>query len=153
MQDKGWVSTEAGSHLRRRRTRNTHPEVTLRKHVHALGLRFRIHAPVAKRCTPDFVLPRWRVAVFVDGCFWHGCPEHGAKEFRGPNATRWAEKIGVNMARDRRNTTVAQDAGWCVVRVWECEVRRDPQAAALRVRAAAMGEPSSPSAVASGQKS
>lgn len=97
--------------------------------------------PVARRCTPDFVLPKWHVAVFVDGCFWHGCPEHGAKEFRGPNASLWAEKIGTNIERDHRNTATAQDAGWKVVRVWECEVRKDPLAAAQRVRAAALGEP------------
>jgi DNA mismatch endonuclease (patch repair protein) len=147
------VSTDVGSHLRGRRTRNTGPEVTLRKHVHALGLRFRIHVPVAERCTPDFILPRWRVAVFVDGCFWHGCPEHGAKKFRGPNADRWTEKIRANTERDRRNSVAAQNAGWHVVRVWECEVRRNPQAAALRVRAATKGQPTSSGTAPPAQKS
>ncbi|GHH83282.1 hypothetical protein GCM10018781_69970 [Kitasatospora indigofera] len=85
---RAWVRTEAGPHLRGRVTRNTRPEVVLRQRVHAFGLRFRLHVPLASRCTPDFVLPRHRVAVFVDGCFWHGCPEHGPREFRAPNADR-----------------------------------------------------------------
>ncbi|MFP8941731.1 very short patch repair endonuclease [Streptomyces fenghuangensis] len=131
-----WVSPTGGSHLRGRATRNTRPEVSLRRAVHALGLRFRLHRPVAPRCTPDFVLPRWRVAVFVDGCFWHDCPRHGPKNFKGPNADLWQEKIATNVERDRRNTQAAELAGWTVVRVWECEVRRNPEAAAERVRAA-----------------
>ena len=66
---------------------NTAPEVLLRQAVHAAGGRFRLHRRIAKGCTPDFVLPSRRVAVFVDGCFWHGCPEHGRKTpWTGPNA-------------------------------------------------------------------
>ncbi|MEU3842111.1 hypothetical protein AB0E88_19020 [Streptomyces sp. NPDC028635] len=60
--------------------------------MHALGLRFRLHRKVAPRCTADFVLPRYSVAVFVDGCFWHGCPSRGTRHFRGPNALRWEAK-------------------------------------------------------------
>lgn len=128
-----WESTEAGSHLRGRRTRNTGPEVDLRRAVHALGLRFRLHRRVADRCTADFVLPRWRVAVFVDGCFWHGCPTHSPAEFRGPNASLWSEKIAANRACDQRVTADATSDGWTVVRVWECEIRRDVREAADRV--------------------
>jgi len=135
----GWVSTEKGMHLRGRRSRDTSPEITLRHAVHRLGLRFRLQRRVAPRCTADFVLPRHGVAVFVDGCFWHGCPIHGPKAFRGPNAERWAEKIAANRSRDLRNNDAAQVAGWTVVRVWECEVRRDAVAAALRVAAACSG--------------
>ena len=120
MKDNGWVSTEAGSHLRRRRTRNTQPEVTLRKHVHALGMRFRVHAPVARRCTPDFVLPRWRVAVFVDGCFWHGYPEHGQRP-GVRNADYWTPKIAGNAERDDRHSAALREAGWTVLRFWEHE--------------------------------
>lgn len=132
-----WTSTEDGRHLRARPTRDTSPEVRLRSAVHALGLRFRKHQGVAHRCTPDFVLPRWRVAVFVDGCFWHGCPDH-YPIFRGPNASLWAEKLATNRARDARNTASAQEAGWRVVRIWECQIRRDVDAAASAVRRAAM---------------
>lgn len=128
-----WVATAAGAHLRGRSTRNTKPEVDLRRAVHALGLRFRLHVAVAPGCTPDFVCPRWRLAVFVDGCFWHGCPDHSPREFRGPNADRWRRKIDVNRARDRRNEETVKQAGWTVLRIWECEVRRDVRAAAARV--------------------
>lgn len=106
----------------------------LRRAVHALGFRFRVHQAIAPRCTPDFVLPRWGLAVFVDGCFWHGCPEHGAKEIRGPNADKWRQKLEANKARDRRNDAAAKQAGWRVLHIWECEVRKDPGAAAARVR-------------------
>ncbi|MFE1205547.1 very short patch repair endonuclease [Streptomyces sp. NPDC058762] len=131
--NRGWVSTERSRHLRGRRSRNTKPEITLRHAVHRLGLRYRLHRQVAPRCTSDFALPRHRIAVFVDGCFWHGCPTHGASVHRGPNAERWAEKITANKARDRRNTAAAEAAGWTVARVWECEVRTDPESAAKRI--------------------
>jgi DNA mismatch endonuclease (patch repair protein) len=126
-----WVSTQAGSHLAGRRKESTAPEVLLRKAVHAAGGRFRLHRNIAKGCTPDFVLPSRRVAVFVDGCFWHGCPEHGRKTpWTGPNAGLWAEKMRRNAERDRRSTELAQAYGWRVVRVWECQVQDDPSSVA-----------------------
>ncbi|MFF7262182.1 very short patch repair endonuclease [Streptomyces sp. NPDC008159] len=128
-----WVKTEKGEHLKGRRARDTAPEVALRRALHRLGFRFRLQRRVAPRCTADFVLPKHHLAVFVDGCFWHGCPEHGAREFRGPNASRWAEKIQTNQARDRRNDQAARESGWQVIRIWECEIRKDPEAAAQRV--------------------
>ncbi|MFG2476598.1 very short patch repair endonuclease [Streptomyces fagopyri] len=131
--DRRWVATAEGEHLRGRRVRDTKPEIALRKAVHRLGLRFRLQRRVAPRCTADFVLPRYRVAVFVDGCFWHGCPDHSPKEFRGPNAGLWQEKLETNRKRDRRNTGQATAAGWTVVRIWECEIRRDVERAAQRV--------------------
>jgi DNA mismatch endonuclease (patch repair protein) len=132
-----WVATAEGEHLRGRRVRDTKPEVALRKAVHRLGLRFRLHKRVAPRCTADFVLPRYHLAVFVDGCFWHGCPDHSPAEFRGPNAALWQEKIETNKKRDRCNTEQAAAAGWTVLRVWECEIRHDVQGAAERVAAIA----------------
>jgi DNA mismatch endonuclease (patch repair protein) len=134
---EAWTQTVKGQHLRGRRTRNTKPELALRSAVHGLGLRFRIHRAVAPRCTPDFVLPRYRLAVFVDGCFWHGCPAHSPAQIRGPNAERWERKLATNSERDRRNNQAAEKAGWQVVRVWECEIRRDAAAAADRVLTAA----------------
>jgi DNA mismatch endonuclease (patch repair protein) len=81
---------------------------------------------IAKGCTPDFVLPGRGVAVFVDGCFWHSCPKHGRKKpWTGPNATLWEEKMRRNAQRDRRSTSLAEEAGWRVVRVWECQVREE----------------------------
>lgn len=128
-----WTSTAKGEHLRGRRVRDTAPERALRSAIHRLGLRFRVHRRVAERCTADLVLPRYRVAVFVDGCYWHGCPTHGPKAFRGPNAALWREKIETNKARDRRNTEATRAAGWTVVRIWECEIRSDVERAALAV--------------------
>jgi DNA mismatch endonuclease (patch repair protein) len=107
--------------------------MALRRAVHQRGFRFRLQRKVAPRCTADFVLPKYSVAVFVDGCFWHGCPDHSPEEFRGPNAALWREKIDTNKERDRRNTMHATAAGWTVVRVWECEIRRNAEGAAERL--------------------
>ncbi|WP_433246130.1 very short patch repair endonuclease [Streptosporangium sp. CA-135522] len=137
--DRSWEPTEKGAHLRGRRTRNTRPEVELRRAVHALGLRFRLHRRLVARCTPDFVLPRWQLAVFVDGCFWHGCPNHSPAEFKGPNAKRWRLKIDTNRGRDARNNTLLTEAGWRVLRIWECEIKHDLQRAAHRVEQEARG--------------
>jgi DNA mismatch endonuclease, patch repair protein len=120
----GWVSTSEGRHLAGRKKKNTAPEVALRKALHAQGARFRLHRQLAKGCTPDIVMPGRRLAIFVDGCFWHGCPRHGRKSaFTGPNAGLWADKLERNAERDRRSTAIAQEQGWMVVRVWECEIR------------------------------
>ncbi|MFG1776821.1 very short patch repair endonuclease [Micromonospora sp. NPDC049048] len=130
-----WVSTERGSHLRGRRVRDTKPEVMLRSALHALGLRFRLNRILAGRYRPDLTFPGPRVAVFVDGCFWHGCPRHGASRFRGPNAALWEAKIAANKDRDVRANAALAETGWRVVRVWECEVKADVQQAACRVDA------------------
>jgi DNA mismatch endonuclease, patch repair protein len=131
---ENWVSTSKGSHLAGRRKVNTTPEVLLRKAIHAAGGRFRLHRQIAKGCTPDFVLPSRRVAVFVDGCFWHGCPEHGRKTpWTGPNASLWEQKMRRNRERDERADHLAEEAGWTVLRIWECEVVGDPEKVALQV--------------------
>ncbi|MGL5826909.1 MAG: very short patch repair endonuclease [Nocardioides sp.] len=131
-----WVSTARGTHLAGRRKTNTAPEVLLRRAVHAAGARFRLHRQIAKGCTPDFVLPGRRVAVFVDGCFWHGCPEHGRKAaWTGPNAELWTKKMRRNAERDERSSQLAVDHGWRVIRVWECAVRHDATAVAEQLLA------------------
>lgn len=103
------------------RSRDTTVEVAVRRALHARGLRYRKHRrPIAElRCEPDVVFPREKVAVFVDGCWWHGCPEHWAP----PRTNRdwWMRKMEINVARDRRNDAALADAGWLVVRVWEHE--------------------------------
>lgn len=130
-----WVPTDVGAHLRGRVTRDTQPEVKLRRAVHALGLRFRLNRRIG-RFAPDLVLPRYRLAVFVDGCYWHNCPEHGPKQFRGPNAVQWRTKIAVNERRDRTANEAMAAAGWVVLRIWECETRTNVERAAQRVLAA-----------------
>lgn len=128
------MSTSKGRHLSRRKKVNTSPEIALRKAVHAAGGRFRLHPQIAKGCTPDFVLPGRRTAVFVDGCFWHGCPKHGRKApWTGPNAELWEAKMRRNAERDRRSSALAEEHGWHVVRIWECEVRESPYEAARRL--------------------
>ncbi len=105
--------------MRANRARDTRPELEVRRRLHALGLRFRKHRrPVPHiRCEADVVFARSRVAVFVDGCFWHGCPEHGHTPRK--NAQYWRAKIARNTARDRRNDTALTAAGWTVLRFWE----------------------------------
>ena len=121
------VSTEQGRHLARRRKIHTEPELLLRKALHAAGARFRLHRRLAPGCTPDIVLPGRRLAVFVDGDYWHSCPLHGrTAPFRGPNADLWEEKMRRNKERDKRSTQIAEDLGWNVTRVWECAIRADP---------------------------
>jgi DNA mismatch endonuclease (patch repair protein) len=128
------VSTDAGKHLSGRPKENTAPELALRKALHAAGARFRLHRPLAKGCTPDIVLPSRHLAVFVDGCFWHGCPQHGRKTpWNGPNAGLWAAKMQRNRERDERSTQMAVALGWTVARVWECSVRADPKSCAAGV--------------------
>jgi DNA mismatch endonuclease (patch repair protein) len=121
-----WVSTEAGRHLSGRRSHDTKPELRLRSELHRRGFRFRLHRSLAPGCNPDLVMPRYRLAVWVDGCFWHGHGhEHAPPPTTGPNAALWATKIENNRARDRRATETATQLGWGVVRAWECQVKQD----------------------------
>jgi DNA mismatch endonuclease (patch repair protein) len=116
------------------RGRDTRPEKAVRSAVHALGMRFRVNAPVhcgEVRVRPDLVFTRARVAVFIDGCFWHSCPEHGDQP--RTNTDYWRPKLAANVARDRRVDHALQEDGWQVVRIWEHE---DPAQAAERVRLA-----------------
>lgn len=138
MTSQRWTSTPKSAHLSGRKKTNTEPELLLRRALHAAGARFRLHRRLAKGCTPDVVLPGRRLAVFVDGCYWHSCPVHGRKTpFTGPNAALWEDKMLRNKERDLRSTSLAQEAGWTVVRLWECEVKASPAQAAARVLAAA----------------
>jgi DNA mismatch endonuclease, patch repair protein len=93
-------------------------ERRLRSELHRHGLRFRKHAsPVpGLRCRPDVVFPRKRLAVFVDGCFWHRCPMHGSDP--KANSDWWRTKLDANVARGRRNDAALEAAGWKVLRFW-----------------------------------
>jgi DNA mismatch endonuclease (patch repair protein) len=106
----------------------------LRRALHAAGARFRLHRRITPGCTPDIVLPRHGVAVFVDGDYWHSCPTHGRKTpFTGPNAELWEQKMRRNRERDERSTALAEEHGWTVLRLWECAIRADPDGAARAV--------------------
>lgn len=110
-------------HVRRRmantRGRDTKPELEVRRRLHALGYRYRVNARPEStlRYTADILFTRARVAVFIDGCFWHGCPEH----FVMPQTRTefWRNKIGGNTARDAAASAALRTAGWTVVRIWE----------------------------------
>lgn len=106
---------------------DTTPEMTVRKALHAVGFRFRLHSK-ALPGKPDLVLPKYRAAIFINGCFWH-C--HECSTFRWP-ATRpdfWREKLLTNRARDKRVIESLQETGWRVATVWECSLRTKARAA------------------------
>lgn len=103
------------------RKRDTRPEVSLRRNLHARGLRYRVAAkPLPDRpWTADVVFRGSRLAVFVDGCYWHGCPEHYACP--RTNSGYWSAKIERNRARDTQVNAELQAAGWTALRIWEHE--------------------------------
>jgi len=117
--------------MRANRKRDTRPELLLRSHLHRLGLRFRTQlriecGEIAVR--PDVIFTRSRLAVFVDGCFWHRCPEHG--NLPRSNSAYWRPKLERNVSRDALVSSALLGAGWKVVRVWEHE---NPKDAAERI--------------------
>src|SRR3954451_8147447 len=107
--------------MSRQRTRDTLPETCLRSELHRRGLRFRVHRrPLPElRREADLVFPRARIAVFVDGCFWHGCPQHATQPKR--NDSFWRGKILGNQTRDAETDALLAHAGWISIRVWEHE--------------------------------
>lgn len=115
--------------MSRIRGRNTQPEVQLRKVLWALGARFRVYAKLPGK--PDIVFSGAKVAIFVDGCFWHGCPEHRVQ----PKTNRefWLRKLRQNRARDRKVGTLLVDDGWVVLRFWEHHVRLAPDQTAQAI--------------------
>ena len=129
-------SAAATNRMSRTGRRDTAPEIALRRELHARGLRFRVDRAVLddRRRRVDIVFGPARVAILVDGCFWHGCPEHGTAP--KANALYWREKIATNQRRDRDTDLRLIEAGWTVVRVWEHE---SPLAAADRIEAIVRG--------------
>ncbi|WP_433169738.1 very short patch repair endonuclease [Kribbella sp. CA-247076] len=101
---------------------NTKPEIRLRSALHRDGHRFRKDMVVqtsSRRVRPDIVFTARKIAVFVDGCFWHCCPEHGRQP--SVNSRYWSPKLARNVERDRLADAALQDDGWTVVRIWEHE--------------------------------
>ncbi len=118
--------------MRANRRTDTKPEVALRSALHRMGLRFRKDHVVQlpnRRVRPDIVFTKAKLAVFVDGCFWHSCSEHGRTP-TGSNPDYWRQKLERNRTRDRLDTESLGVAGWQVIRVWEHEV---PGQAAVRI--------------------
>ena len=102
------------------RSSNTKPELAVRRLIHAAGLRYRVAIrPVQSvRRKADIVFTKRKIAVFIDGCFWHGCPEHGTRTF-GHNVKYWNGKIARNRDRDLETNELLRQAGWQVLRYWE----------------------------------
>ncbi|MGY0536358.1 very short patch repair endonuclease [Nocardioides sp. YJ-D4] len=126
-----WASSPAAeATMRGNRRRDTKPELAIRSLVHALGLRYRVDTrpvPDLNR-RADLVFTRAKVAVMIDGCYWHGCPEHGTQA--RTNADYWSSKIARNVQRDVETNTLLKAAGWTVIRAWEHE---DPQIVCQRI--------------------
>lgn len=116
------------------RSRDTKPERLIRSLLHAQGLRYRVAAkplPSLRR-TADIVFRPSKLAVFIDGCYWHGCPEHYVSPKTNPGY--WSDKVARNMARDRDTDEKLRAAGWTVLRFWEHEPAED---CAVKIAAAA----------------
>lgn len=106
--------------LSRQGRRDTAPELALRRELWRRGLRYRVDHPVlGRRRRVDIAFTRARVAVFVDGCFWHGCPDHAS--IPKNNREWWLAKLAANSARDRHTDEELREDGWTVIRVWEHE--------------------------------
>jgi DNA mismatch endonuclease (patch repair protein) len=107
------------------RGRDTKPEITVRKALHAMGFRFRVHARIEK-ARPDLALAKHKAAIFVHGCFWHA--HKGCAHARLPksNVAFWSEKLDRNTARDSRNVEELEAAGWRVAVIWECDLKARP---------------------------
>ncbi|WP_410662696.1 very short patch repair endonuclease [Amycolatopsis sp. lyj-84] len=118
-------SPTATARLSRQPQRDTALELEVRRHLHSSGYRYRLQIPVPgrPRRTIDVCFPSLRVAVFLDGCFWHGCPDHGTSP--KSNSRWWREKIEANRVRDNDTTKHLNDLGWVVVRYWEHDLPSD----------------------------
>ena len=130
-------SSVARSRMQRQRRTGTGPELAIRRVLHGRGLRYRVDAvlPVGStRRRADILFTRAKVAVFVDGCFWHACPLHGTKPKQ--NADWWAQKLASNVARDRDTDRRLVEAGWASLRIWE---HQNPVDAADQVEARVRG--------------
>lgn len=128
---ESWASSsEVRASMRGNRSRDTGPERRLRSLLHAHGLRYRVSArPLPNlRRTADIVFPSAQVAIFVDGCYWHGCPEHHRPATK--NSEFWRKKIADNQRRDVETTEMLVDEGWTVIRCWEHE---EPSSVADRI--------------------
>ena len=115
--------------MSRIRSKNTGPEIMLRRALFQKGLRYKVKSLLAGK--PDIVFSTARVAIFVDGCFWHGCPDHS----RSPktNAEYWGPKIEKNILKDATATLSLVRDGWLVIRLWEHQIKDDVEGCAIKI--------------------
>ena len=103
---------------------NTTPEIRVRKLLHRMGYRFRLHRRDLPG-NPDIVLPKYKTVIFVHGCFWHGCPTCRHAQIRPvANADYWEKKLNRTMERDKNNVVALEQMGWHVMVIWECETKK-----------------------------
>jgi DNA mismatch endonuclease, patch repair protein len=134
------LSPGRSANMKANRRRDTKPELALRSALHAMGYRYRKDLRVdlpQRRVRPDIAFTARKVAVFVDGCFWHACPDHGSAPKN--NEWYWSPKLAKNVERDRATDAALTEAGWTVVRLWE----HVPVADAVAAVIAAVGNPRS----------
>lgn len=106
---------------------NTTPEMRVRKMIHSMGYRFRLHRRELPG-NPDIILPKYKTAIFVHGCFWHGCPTCRHAKIRPvANAEYWEKKLNRTKERDKNNVEALKQLGWRVMVVWECETHKNKQ--------------------------
>lgn len=124
------VDARTARRMSRQRTRDTEPELLLRRELHRRGLRYRVDAalPGMPRRRADILFTRAKVAVFVDGCFWHGCPTHKSTPVN--NHAWWVDKLARNIERDGQTDANLRSLGWLAIRVWEHE---DAMCAAVEI--------------------
>ena len=114
------------------RSKNTKPEVRLRKLLWLCGMRgYRLNAKLPGK--PDIVFARAKLAIFIDGCFWHGCPSCGDGRAPSSNTLYWSEKRRKNQERDARRTRELEEMGWTVLRLWEHEVLKESEESVARI--------------------
>jgi DNA mismatch endonuclease (patch repair protein) len=127
------VSAVRSRIMRSVNSEHTGPEMMLRRVLWKSGLRYRVH-PKIVGCTPDLAFTRSRVAVFVDGCFWHGCPIHYGRP--KSNVEFWTKKLAQNQLRDTRDRLRLEAADWTVLRFWQCEIKTDVAGVRQRIESA-----------------
>ncbi len=139
-------SAGRSANMRANRRTDTKPELALRRALHRLGYRYRkdyrLDLDGGRRVRPDIAFTARKVAIFVDGCFWHACPQHGSKP--RANEWYWGPKLLANVERDRVNDTALTTAGWTVVRLWEHLSLEEAVATVVTALAAEPGTPGNP---------
>ena len=123
------------------KAKNTRPEIIVRKFLHARGFRFRIHSKLLPG-KPDIVLPRYRTVIFINGCFWHG--HHECRYFVVPKTRTewWLSKISKNQTKDSEAVGLLHKAGWNIITVWECELKKNAIEFSLNNLAQIINDPS-----------
>ena len=131
-----WSPEKRSEVMARIRGRNTSPEKRVRAALRNRGVHFVVYPSLPGR--PDIALKEARIAVFVHGCFWHGCPRH----YRAPQSNKlyWSAKLTGNISRDRVAARKLRALGWRVIVLWECDIRKDSEAAAHKI-VVALGRP------------